>query len=122
LSKLSSCEKFFIEKIALGLEDVGDNIGQGDIENLLGNGINRDDGFVKRIKSALNSSYSKELDSFKSQTISVDPSSVWEESVIKIYKGRETLLRDIVIEWYSKYNKPGFFDFLKSLFKGKSRF
>jgi hypothetical protein len=122
LSKLSSCEKFFIEKIAIGLEDVEYSIGQGDIESLLGNGLNRDDQFVKRIKSALNSSHSRDLDNFKNQIVTLDPSTVWEESIIKLYKGRETLLRDIVVEWYSKYTKPGFFDFLKSLFKGKRKF
>jgi hypothetical protein len=119
MSKMSSYEKFFIGRIAWGLESLGYSISQEDIEILLSSRLNPDDEFVKKIKSALSSAYSKDVDSFKRKLVSMDPSELWEESIIKLYKGRETLLRDVAVEWYSKYTRPGFWETIKSLFKGR---
>lgn len=117
MSKISSCEKFFIGRIALGLENTGYNMSKEDIELLLGEGLNRDEEFVLKIKNALINSYSADLNAFKHKIVTIDPTSMWDESVIKLYKGRETLLQSVVVEWYSKYKRPGFFDIIKNLFK-----
>jgi hypothetical protein len=119
LGKLASCEKFFLNKIAFGFEIDGYSLGQSDIEILFGGGVKREEEFVKRIKNSLTLSYSSELDGFKCGTSASDPSVVWEEQVIKLYKGRETLLRDIVVEWYSRHTRPGFLDIIKNIFSGK---
>lgn len=116
MSKLTSCEKFFIGRIALGLENTGYSISQEDIETLLSEGLGRNEDFVLRIKNALINSYCADLNAFKHKIVTIDPSSMWDESVIRLYKGRETLMRDIVIEWYSKYKKPGFLETIKKLF------
>jgi hypothetical protein len=119
VSKLSACEKFFINKIAFGLQIDGYSLGQSDIEALLGSGIKRDDEVVKRIKSSLALAHSNEIDEFKDGNLDTDPSVVWEENVIKIYKGRETLLRDVIVEWYTKHTRPGFLDIIKNIFSGR---
>lgn len=106
MSRISSCERFFISKIGLGFEGIGKEISQHDVECLLGDGIKRDAEFIEAIKNALSYSYSS------------DPSeSIWEEYIKKLYKGRETLLRDVVVEWYAKLCKPGFWDIVKGMFK-----
>jgi hypothetical protein len=117
MSKLATYERFFIGKIALGLENSRDSICQEDIQSLLSESLHGEKDFVQRIKNALSNIYSKELSDFKAGSLSKDPEKTWEEDVIKLYKGRETLLRDIVIEWYSNYRKPGFWDWVKELFK-----
>jgi hypothetical protein len=117
MSKIPTYERFFMGRIALGLEGSGYHITQEDIELLLSERIEEDIDFSLKIKNALTSSYSKDLEDFKKKLVTSDPSSAWEESVIKLYKGRETVLRDIVVEWYSAYKKPGFWDLVKGLFK-----
>lgn len=117
MSKISSCEKFFIGRIALGLENMGEAINQKHIERLLSESLEGDREFMDKIKSALTSAYSKDINDFKKKLVAVDPLPLWYGSVIKLSKGRETLLRDIVIEWYSKYTKPGFWNIIKGLFK-----
>lgn len=117
MSKISSCEKFFIGRIALGLKNQGWDITQKDIETLLSEGLDRDEEFVLRIKNALVGAYSADLEDFKHKIVTTDPSSIWDESVIKLYKGRETVMRDIVLEWYSKYKKPSFWESIKKMFK-----
>lgn len=117
MSRISSCERFFIGKIGLGFEEMGKEINQHDVECLLGDGIKRDVEFIDIIKKSLSYSYSKDISDFKNGVLEYSPDSIWEESIIKLYKGRDTLLRDVAVEWYSKQNKPGFWEMIKGIFK-----
>lgn len=117
MSKLSSVEKFFIGRISLGLDGIGDEMEKDDVEKLLSNGTDCSEEFKKRIKISLTFAYTKDFDSFKTKIITEDPTSFWNESVKRLLNEKENLLCDIVNEWYSKYRKPGFFDTLKGLFK-----
>lgn len=106
MSKISTYEKFFIGVIAEGLEESGDEITQGDIELLLSECIVREEGFSQKIKNALAEAHPENIDA-----------SVWDEYIVKLYKGRETILRDLVIEWCASYRKPGFWERVRSLFR-----
>lgn len=117
MSKLSSYERFFLGRIGVGFDNLGWDIKGEDIEKLLGSPLNIDEAFNASIKSALVSAYSEDVDKFKRKLVTESPTAFWQESVKKLYKGRETLLRDIVVEWYSKYSEPGFFEKLKRLFR-----
>lgn len=117
MGKLTAVEKFFLGRISLGLNGIGDEMGKDDIEKLLSNGANCSEEFKKRIKNSLTFAYAKDFDNFKTKIVTEDPTSLWDESVKRLYSKKENLLCDIVNEWYSKYKKPGFFDMIKGLFK-----
>ena len=117
MSKLTSVEKFFIGRISLGLDGIGDEMGKDDIEKLMSNGANCSEELKNRIKNSLTFAYAKDIDNFKTKNITDDPVSFWEESVKRLLGEKENLLCDIVNEWYTKYKKPGLLDILKGLFK-----
>lgn len=105
MSKLSTSEHFFIEKISEGMELKGKPITIDDIQALLSNGLHCKASFKAEIIAALNAAFTD-----------IDEENV-KKLCEKLYAGRETLLRDLVIEWYKKSHAPkGWLDKLKSLF------
>ncbi|GIW48743.1 MAG: hypothetical protein KatS3mg079_219 [Caloramator sp.] len=120
MSKLSTPEKFFIGRILYGLEQTGNKIEQEDIELLLSQRLEIEDVFKEKIKNALIFSYCDDIDKFNRKIVTLDPKSMWDESLKKLYKGRETVLRDLVVDWYSSYfNKKenSLLEKLKSFFR-----
>lgn len=120
MSKISTPEKFFIGRILYGLEQTGNRIEQEDIEILLSQRLDIEDEFKEKIKNALIFSYCDDVEKFKKKIITLDPKSMWDESLKKLYKGRETVLRDLVVDWYLSYfdkKENSFLDKIKSLFR-----
>lgn len=120
MSRLSTPEKFFIGRILYGIEQTGNKIEQEDIELLLSQRLEIGDEFKEKIKNALIFSYCDDIDKFKRKIVTLDPKSMWDESLKKLYKGRETVLRDLVLDWYSSYfdkKEKSLLDKLKSLFR-----
>lgn len=107
MSKMTGCEKFFVSMIGEGLDRLSDSISIDDIEYLYENSLDIDDNFNKRIRASLKEAF-KYCDKDKV-----------EENVIKLCKGRETRLREIVVMWYSKEVKPSFWDTIKNIISGK---
>lgn len=117
MSRITSYEKFFIGRIALGLDYLGGCMEKDDLEKLLSQSLTCDVEFKEKIKNALKWSFDDDVKKFNKKIVIQDPSEFWDETFIKLYKGRETLLRDIIIEWYPIENKPTLLDIIKSFFK-----
>lgn len=122
MSKLSSHEKFFIGRILYGLDSTGIEYEQSDIELLISQRLQIEEEFKNKIYNALIFSYCDDVDKFKKRIVTVDPESLWQESYKKLYKGRETVLRDLVKEWHESYfkeNDISILNVIKRIFKNK---
>ncbi|MCX7950947.1 MAG: hypothetical protein N2594_03240 [Clostridiales bacterium] len=120
MSKLSSHEKFFIGRILYGLDSLGCEYEQSDVELLLSQRLEIEDEFKNKINNALVFSYCDDVEKFKKRIVTVDPESLWQESYKKLYKGRETVLRDLVTTWHQSYfieNNESFMSMLIKFFK-----
>jgi hypothetical protein len=115
LGKTASYEKFFLGRVACGLEGLGERMSQEDIEKLLSQGLKCSDEFKNRIKDALTFAYSRDVNEYNKNPMPGDSSALWNDSANRLYNGRETLLRDIFVEWYGRSKKPGFFNIIKKL-------
>ena len=109
MSKLSSCERFFIDLIALGMETDGKHISKQDIQQLLSCSPNHDRVFLDSCISALNVVYA--TPSF--------PRELIEEQVKKLYCGKDSLLQEAVLQWYKGIISPTLFQKLKRLVQGQ---
>ncbi|MEG0568308.1 MAG: hypothetical protein RR898_08665 [Clostridium sp.] len=114
MGKITSAEKYFIDKINRGFETINRDFTQEKILTLLGSPMQGDDKFQREIRRALDAIYIKELNGdSRDRTM-----ARYKTNAIKLYKGRETLLRDLVIDWYSSSSMPNILDSIKTLFKG----
>lgn len=111
MSKINSAEKFYIEKISEGFELINKDLTHDKVLHLLSSSLSEETATYKEVKRALDAIYIKEVK---------DNSPIKEkysEYAVKLYKGRETLLRDTVIAWYSDNSMPSILDSIKGLFK-----
>lgn len=114
LSKVSSCEKFYISKIVQGLESLKHAAGNSEIQMLLSDSLHENKAFNTLIENVLEISYKNDC------AISKEAArNEWNEHFIKIYKGRDITLKSIIIKWYPGHERPGFLDRIKSLFMNK---
>ncbi|MEF9952932.1 MAG: hypothetical protein RR840_02190 [Clostridium sp.] len=113
MSKITSAEKYYIDKINRGFEGINKDFTQEKILMLLGSPMNGDEKFLREVKRALDAVYIKELKGDSKDGIMTK----YKANAIKLYKGRETLLRDLVIEWYSSSTMPSILDSIKIFFK-----
>lgn len=113
MGKITSSEKYFIDKINRGYEAINKDFTQDKILILLGSPMNGNDRLEKEIRRALDAIYIKELNGDSREGIMTR----YKANAIKLYKGRETLLRDVVIDWYSSSSMPSIIDSLRGLFK-----
>lgn len=95
MAKINSSEKFYIEKISQGLIILRKELNQHKLEKLLSSSLEEDKQLNKDIKEALDIIYISETKDNEALKMK------YKNNLIKIYKGRETFLRDIVIKWYS---------------------
>ncbi|GFR34445.1 hypothetical protein [Thermobrachium celere] len=120
MGKLSTHEKFFIGRILYGIEHTGNSVDKSLVETLLSQRLDIEEEFKTLVKNALIFSYCDDVEKFKKKIITIDPKSMWDESFKKLYKGRETVLRDVVLEWYSSYfdnKEKNILGFIKKFFK-----
>ncbi|EYE89859.1 hypothetical protein Q428_00170 [Fervidicella metallireducens AeB] len=117
MAKINSCEKFFLGKIAEGLEIMSQKFTKEDIELLLSSKPEFSENIVLKFKNSLDFAYKNDLKQYKDKLTEVNPEPLWENNIVKLYKGRDNVLRDLVIQWYISYQKPGIFSLVKSVFK-----
>ncbi|MEG0371332.1 MAG: hypothetical protein RR645_03460 [Clostridium sp.] len=112
MSKITSAEKYYIEKVNEGYELINKNFTGDDIRCLLGSSLSTDSKVLKELKRALDAVYIRDI-----KQMADEAKSTYKSYAIKIYKGRETLLRDVVIGWYSSPAMPSIMDSIKGMFR-----
>lgn len=113
MSKMNSAEKFYIEKISEGYELINKEFTDSKILSLFSALLNADESFNKEIKRALDAIYIKESKG-EHKAVIQDKYRLY---AVKLYKGRETFLRESVVNWYSSNSMPNMLDSIKGLFK-----
>ena len=114
MSKIPSYEKFYISKIVSALESQNYPSCDKVIQMLLSDSLHEDKSFNELIEKALELSYKNDISESKESA-----RESWNEHFIKIYKGRENNLKNIIIKWYPKHEHPGFLDRIKNFFNKK---
>ncbi|KMT22910.1 hypothetical protein [Clostridium cylindrosporum] len=113
MSKINSAEKFYIEKISEGFEMINREFTHEKLLILLSSSLKEDGSIHREIKRALDAIYIKETKGDEAQPIK----DKYKSHALKLYKGRETLLRDTVIEWYSSSSMPSIIDSIRGIFR-----
>lgn len=113
MSKMNSAEKFYIEKISEGYEIINKEFTHEKILALLISSLDIDEGFNKEIKRALDAIYIRESKDENKEAIQ----EKYKDYAVKLYKGRETFLREAVINWYASDSMPSIIDSIKGMFR-----
>ena len=110
MSKMNSAEKFFIEKISEGYEIINKEFTESQVFILFSSSQTENKTIYKEVKRALDAVYIKEIKNDESIK------EKYSKYAVKIYKGRETMLRETVINWYTNNSLVNIFDSIKSIF------
>lgn len=105
MGKINGCEKFFINVISTGLEEINETLSLEDIEYLLTESLEIDKKSKNKFILAL-STGSKLFDD-----------NMVEENILKICKDRDVNLKNIAVSWYANEVKPSILDKIKKLIR-----
>lgn len=100
MGKINSAEKFYIEKISKGFNINKKELTKNKIEIMFSSTLEENKELYRDIKNALDVTYISDVKTNENLK------EKYSSNLIKIYKGRETFLRDSIIKWYSDNSIP----------------